>query len=397
MRNLLLAAVSLSAIAGSAHAELRLNQIQVVGTHNSYSQPADPRVFEVMNPLMKPRLDAFMASMTPEMRAKMEDEHPSSVMSDLQSGLQYVHPSLGAQLSSGLRSVELDLNVDHEGGRFLDPLSYRLLKEKGAKDLAPLYTNALREPGLKTLHMVDVDFRSSCPTLRMCLQQMRAWSDANPNHTPVFVLIEPKFQSLTAGIPGSTPLDPFDAKAFAEFDSSIFEIIGRERLVAPDDLRGDHATLEAAALAGAWPTLSQSRGKFVFLMLVPGLNLKTFTPYLEGHPNLEGRAAFVQGTPGMAHTAFMMFDNALTNAKAIPDAVKKGYLVRSRSDIDTGEARVNDVRRRDAALASGAQIVSTDYPSTPNIFGNTYVVKPFTGGARCNPVNAPKACGLAGN
>ena len=133
----------------------------------------------------------------------------------------------------------------------------------------------------------------------------------------MFVLLEPKFNSLAGFAPGATKLIPFDAKAFAEMDASIGEILGRDKVVAPDDLRGQHETLEKAALAGAWPTVGQSRGKFVFLMIVPGMNLTAFKPYLDGHPNLEGRLAFVQGEPGMAHAAFVMVDNALTRGGEI--------------------------------------------------------------------------------
>ncbi len=393
-----LAALALASAAAAAPApgpqpgdQLKLNQIQVVGTHNSYSQPADPRVFAVMKPLIQPTLDGMMKMMPPAMAARMADEHPNPLGADLQAGLEYVHPPIEMQLRAGLRSLEFDLNVDHEGGRFSDPLAYRLLREKGAKDLAPLYSDALKEPGLKTLHAADIDFRSSCPTFRLCLQQMRSWSDANPGHSPVFVLLEPKFKSLAGFAPGATKLIPFDAKAFAEMDASIGEILGRDKVVAPDDLRGEHETLEKAALAGAWPTVGQSRGKFVFLMIVPGMNLAAFKPYLDGHPNLEGRLAFVQGEPGMAHAAFVMVDNALTRGGEIKELVKAGRLVRSRSDIDTYEARQNDPARRDAALASGAQVVSTDYPWAPNIFGNAYAVSPYDGGFRCNPVSGPCA------
>lgn len=389
-RTLHAAALLLAALAGTAQAAhpldgRRLDQIQVVGTHNSYSQPADPRVFEVMDPILRPMLQGMFANMPEAARKVYEDEHPNP-LDDLQAGLEYIHPPIEAQLRMGLRSLEFDLNVDHEGGRFLSPLPYRMLREQGARDLAPLYAEALAEPGLKVLHAVDVDFRSHCPTFRLCLRQLRAWSDANPGHTPVFVLLEPKFQSLVGRAPGATPLDPFDARAFAEMDASIVELLGRERVFAPDDLRGRHPTLEAAALAGGWPMLAQARGKVLFLMIVPGLNLATFAPYLAGTPNLEGRMAFVQGRPGMDHAAFVMIDNALTHAEEIPALVRKGYLVRTRADIDTGEARANDGDRRDAALASGAQIVSTDYPFAPNIFGNGYAVPPFPDGVRANPI-----------
>ncbi len=383
-----LAAIAIAASATAQTPQPRLNQIQVIGTHNSYSQPADPRVFSVMKPMLQPMLDRVFSSLPAKAMAVLRDEHPNPIFEDLQSGLEYIHPPIEAQLRAGLRSLEFDLNVDHEGGRFSNPLPYRILREQGAKDLAPLYDQALAEPGLKVMHAVDVDFRSHCPTFRLCLQQVRAWSDANPGHSPVFILLEPKFQSLAAFAPGATPLDPFDARAFAEMDASIAEVIGRERVITPDDVRGGHDTLEAAALDGGWPTLEEARGKIVFLMIVPGLNLATFAPYMEGHPNLEGRMAFVQGRPGMPHAAFVMIDNVLTHGDEIRDLVSRGYLVRTRSDIDTGEARTNDVARRDAALASGAQIISTDYPFAPNIFANDYVVRPFPGGSRANPVSS---------
>jgi hypothetical protein len=48
--------------------------------------------------------------------------------------------------------------------------------------------------------------------------------------------------------------------------------------------------------------------------------------------------------------------------ETISELVRKGYLVRTRTDADTKEARTGEATRRDAALASGAQLLSTDYP-----------------------------------
>jgi hypothetical protein len=61
-------------------------------------------------------------------------------------------------------------------------------------------------------------------------------------------------------------------------------------------------------------------------------------------------------------------------------------LIRTRADIDTVEVRINDAARREAALASGAQVISTDYLTAPNIFGNAYAVPPFADGWRCSPI-----------
>jgi Phosphoinositide phospholipase C, Ca2+-dependent len=62
-------------------------------------------------------------------------------------------------------------------------------------------------------------------------------------------------------------------------------------------------------------------------------------------------------------------------------------LIRSRTDGDTVQARSGDVKQRDAAMASGAQILSTDYPFNEKASWSGYSVS-FPKGeiARCNPL-----------
>jgi len=373
--------------------ELRLNQIQVIGTHNSYAQPPDLRVMGIMGPRLEAIFSAYVNQMSPEKNAKFKEEHPGLFEMGFVASLGYIHPPLEYQLRVGLRSLELDMYVDREGGRFADPLPYQQLREQGAHDLAPIYDNALKQPGLKVLHISDIDFRSHCPTFRICLTQMRQWSDQNSGHTPVFVMLEPKLPGINKAIPGSADVDAFTEADFDEMDSTIIDVLGRERVVAPDDIRGTAASLEDAVLAlKNWPTLEKSRGKFVFLLLVPGENFKALAGYTNNHPSLKGRMAFMQGRPGMPHTAFVLVDNHLKDPTVIPALVNQGYLVRSRADIDTYEARVNDPERRDKTLASGAHVISTDFFTIPNIYGNGYSVKPFRYGARCNPINTQDDC-----
>ena len=373
--------------------EPRLNQIQVIGTHNSYAQPADPRTMALMGPQLKAIVSGMLAQMSPEQRAKFDEEHPGLLDRGFGPSLRYIHPPLEYQLRAGLRSLEIDLYVDREGGRFADPLPYRMLRQQGARDLAPICSDVLMQPGLKVLHMSDIDFRSHCPSFRICLAQMRQWSDENPDHTPVFVLLEAKMPGLNKAIPGAAAVDAFAEADFNEMDDSIQAVLGRERVITPDDIRGSAPSLEAAVLAGHnWPTLGEARGKFVFLLLVPGENFTALSAYTHNRPSLAGRMAFMQGKPGMPHTAFLMVDNHLQEPTRIPDLVKQGYLVRSRADIDSHEAQVNDTTRRDETLASGAQVISTDFFTAPNIYGNSYSVPPFPGGARCNPVTGSSNC-----
>jgi hypothetical protein len=115
--------------------------------------------------------------------------------------------------------------------------------------------------------------------------------------------------------------------------------------------------------------------------------------YLVGHPVLQGRVIFTNSTVGAPDGAFVKLNNPIPDQGAIQAAVTAGYLVRTRADGDTVEARANDTTVRDAGIASGAQWVSTDFPVAGRAFGTPYFVS-IPGGtpARCNPLNAPTWC-----
>lgn len=372
--------------------ELRLNQIQVVGTHNSYSQGIDPRLMAMAEAVVGPKLLARTSNLTSAAKAAALEYHPNP--GTITQGLNYRYTSLAAQLDAGMRSLEIDINNDPEGGRYAHPAGYAALKAKGITDPLPLDGTDMDKPGLKVFHIADFDVRSSCNLFRTCLVQLRTWSDAHPDHEPIFILVEAKSDPLPI-FSGSTKPLPFDAKAFAEMDASIYDVIGRDHLVTPDAVRGNYPTLEAGVRAHHWPTVEASRGKFVFLLLT-ALDPIALAAYHEGHPNLEGRAAFLRASPGDSYAAFLLMDNATMRAKEIPTLVKQGYLVRARADIETYEARINDTARATQAFRSGAQIVSTDFYKPGNAYGTPYVVRlPGGGAARCNSVNAPTGCTLS--
>jgi hypothetical protein len=115
--------------------------------------------------------------------------------------------------------------------------------------------------------------------------------------------------------------------------------------------------------------------------------------YVDGHPSLEGRVLFTDSSPGQPEAAFMKRNNPVSGFEEIQDLVQRGYIVRTRADADTLEARFGVTGRRDAALESGAQFVSTDYPVPDPDFGTGYFVEiPDGAPARCNPLNAPPGC-----
>lgn len=378
----LLHTASHAADAPGLPSSLKINQLQVLGTHNSYAQGMDPRVEKLFEEKLGDTLTNYVKGMPPAARALFNEEHPNTMTPS--EMLKYAHPGLATQLDAGVRSLEIDVNPDPQGGVYARPVSYTMLRAQGVRDLLPFDDRGLDQPGFKVLHMPDIDFRSSCPTLRLCLGQIRAWSDAHPDHVPLFILVEAKNQDVPI-LPNPTHTVPFTPALFDALDEELVAGIGRERLITPDDVRGGYPTLNQAIRAGNWPTLAKARGKVLFLMITAN-GPATTAAYLQGHPSLKGRAAFMRAEPGEDHAAFLMFDNAQVRAQEIRQYVQQGYLVRTRSDIETYEAKVNNHERANAAFGSGAQIVSTDFEIPGNAYNTDYVVRlPGGAAARCRP------------
>ena len=367
--------------------DLKINEIQVLGTHNSYSLPVDPRLVRLAEPRLA-QLTARIAAMPADRQALFREEHPNPMTpADM---LNYRHRDIPAQLDANIRNPEFDLYPDPVGGLFLKPAGYRVLRAQGVADLLPHDVTGLDQPGFKVLHIPDYDFRSHCPVFQACLAKLRAWSDAHPGHIPLFVMLEAKVDALPL-FPDPTRPVGYDRTRFDELDREILTAIGRDRIITPDDVRAGYPTLNAAIRAHNWPRLSAARGKMLFMISTASGPSGTLS-YLDGHPSLAGRVAGLRGEPGEDHSAYLLLDNALVRGADIRRYVAEGYLVRTRTDIETWEAKTNDRTRADAAFASGAQIVSTDFEDAGNPYGTRYrVVLPGGRAARCNPVLRP-AC-----
>lgn len=302
-------------------------------------------------------------------------------------GLDYHHAPLADQLSGGVRQIEIDVYADSKGGRYAHPAILGMVAKAGLPadpEFDP--EHVMGKPGFKVLHMQDIDVRSTCMTLIACLTDVRDWSKQHPQHLPIFILIETK-EGKDRNLPNAVVPEPFTAPVFDALDKEIRSIFKTDEMITPDDVRGDSATLVEAVHAGRWPTLAQARGKVIFL-----LDQRHVEPiYTKGHPSLRGRVLFTNAQPGAPDAAFTEENDG--SREEIDALVKQGYLVRTRTDESTDQARTNDTTRRDLALSSGAQMISTDYPPSEPSQWTKYVVE-FPDGlvARCNPVTKPVGC-----
>lgn len=345
-RSALLLLLALAAGASAAPRALRINDVLAVGTHNSYKLP-----------MPEARLQA-LASQQP----------------DMAQALDYAHRPLAEQLEHGARQLELDVNFDPQGGHYA----------AGSAD------PDLQRPGFKVLHMPGLDNASSCTRLLQCLRQLRAWSDAHPRHAPILLLFNAK-DDQNARLGGIDALR-FDAAAFDALDAEIRTVLGPEKLIVPDDVQAGYPTLREAVLAGNWPALEQARGRFLFALdEVPA----KVALYRGDRRSLQGRVFFVNTDADSPAAAYMTLNDPIGQAIQIRRAVQQGFIVRTRADAETREARTGDTRRREAALGSGAQYVSTDYLWPDPRFGTGYQVPLPQGTAvTCNPVRA-NHCGMA--
>ncbi|GAA4072563.1 phosphatidylinositol-specific phospholipase C1-like protein [Actinomadura miaoliensis] len=347
------------ASAGRAE-ELTLNRIQSIGTHNSYHAEPNAREFALIS--------AFAGTQA--------------------NGLQYTHVPLGRQFAGqNVRQIELDIWADPDGGRFARPL----IRPLTGQSLE--YDPRMREKGTKVLHIRDIDYHSTCVSFVECLTAVRDWSRANPSHVPIAILVEFK-DTLELSLPDSFPLPPYrwTRARMLGLEEEIRSVFSADDLITPDDVRDDGLTLEQSVLRNGWPSLDAVRGKVMFLMDNAGSYRDR---YVEGNPGLEGRILFTSSEPGRPDAAFVKRNDAVGSAEEIRSLVRSGYIVRTRADADTAQARSGDTSVRDAALASGAQWVSTDYP-VPGIadrFGTGYYAAlPGFAAARCNPVLTSDGC-----
>jgi hypothetical protein len=338
---------------------VHINQIQVVGSHNSYH-----------------------AGFGPSERKLLGQLNPKALRA-----LDYSHAPLGEQLSGGVRQIEIDVFADTKGGRFAHINFDDRVAAAGLPADPPFNADhVMDKPGFKVMHMQGLDQRSNCQTFVICLTAVRGWSKAHPGHLPIFILVETK-EGVVHEIPDAPLPERFTPAIFDLLDAEIRSVFKPGEFITPDEVRGSHETLNEAIKTSGWPTLQKARGRVIFLMDQRPVE----AIYTDGHPSLRGRILFTNAEPGLPDAAFTEQNDG--SRAAIDDLVRQGYLVRTRTDEGTEAARTNDTTRRDLALSTGAQMLSTDYPmSEPSQWTSYFVGIPGGLVARCNPLNKPAGC-----
>ena len=334
--------------------ELRLNDIQMVGSHNSYRTGIAPAILAYLGETRRDAVHAF----------------------------RYGNPPLASQLALGIRQIELDTFADPQGGRFADPMGERIAP-------SGLDRKTMAQPGFKVMHIPGLDYAVNCATLVACLEDVRDWSLSNPRHSPVFITIDSKDYPFS--FPGAIVPLRLSPELLDDLDREIRSVFPPNMLITPDDVRGSSPTLRGSVLHGGWPSLAASRGK---VMIIFDVGTRTADSYRRGHPSLRGRAMFSLYPETDAEAATIIVQNPRASVGHIQKLVKQGFIVRTRSDADMVEGRRQDFTGWHAARNSGAQMISTDYSPRPGGPAPASFRFSFPGGelVRCNPVRVPGNC-----
>jgi hypothetical protein len=138
---------------------MSLNQVQVLGTHNSYHIQPDPVLINLY-----------------------------VLFDETAIQWEYTHRPLDEQFELlGIRQIELDVYADPMGGLYAAAFGFQLLENDFEARIPEL-----EAPGIKVLHVQELDFDTTCQLLVECLAVVKGWSDASPGHLPIVILIEAK-------------------------------------------------------------------------------------------------------------------------------------------------------------------------------------------------------------
>lgn len=300
---------------------VRLNHLQVIGTHNSYHVAPD---------------------VAPPIPAEMN----------------YTQPPIRDQLQTyGVRQLELDVWETDDGV-------------------------------FNCYHGMLVDEGSRCRDLRDCLVAAKAWSDEHPRHVPLVFIMEVK-QVFAVDSPDNQA-QVLASGFFDDLEGLFRDVFGRDRILTPDDVRGDAATLRQALVQTGWPTLGAVRGKSMFVLNTTSERIGIMDAYLAKYPGLKGALLFAKKDTNDDWGAILELNNVTRDADAIRAGLAANYLVRGAADgIGWDEAK--DRELAPLTPPAGIHWINTDFlTKQPD---HEYVFSwPFPHPVRCNPVTAPPEC-----
>jgi hypothetical protein len=282
---------------------LRLNEVQVLATHNSFK--AMPNMY----------INGFVELFGGERTRKG----------------QYGLPKLYDQLDSGIRGLEIDVTM-YDGK-------------------------------ITTVHDPITDWRTNTTDFRLALEEIRLWSDNNPNHYPLNIMVQVRDQWS----PFTTKYSALGEEGISDLDALFEEVFGGN-IITPAIVKGDADSLREAVTTTGWPLVTDCMGKVYFTLLFS--DQENLDYYVALDPEFETQNGFIMTNPKEMeienYTAVILADDPF--GEGYSELVEEGYLLRTRID----EQWTHPEDRRAAAIALGSVILATDYPKN-NSYPDGYI------------------------
>ena len=280
--------------------DVRINEIAVLGTHNSYQTLATA--------------------------PKRTLEKVRSILSSGEKGgnRNFEMDTLTQQLENGVRNLEIDIETVDDG-----------------ENISFIVT-----------HNPITDNVSSAYDFSKGLEEIALWSDNNPNHLPVYLLIEPK-----GDVDNINNMKNFSLEYALELDNIFRKVLG-DRLLTPETVKSDFNTLEEMRMADSWPTLKEAAGKIIVLLHPCAVTEE----YINTDTSLSSQAMFPMlrfEDIDKPYASFILDNEPETATENNKITVtQKKLMVRTRADNypDFNEEKYNCTDN------CGSHIITTDYP-----------------------------------
>lgn len=182
--------------------EIKLNEIQILASHNSYKKRGVP-----LGKLFVGLGDSFEEA----------------------NALNYGYQDLTAQFKLGVRSMEFDLR--------------------------------LRKTSFMLTHVPLVDNSSVAPDFSLALEEMKLYSTHNPNHLPIIILMEIKDDWMIL----DHALQVMDTSDLERLDDLIRLKLG-DSLVTPSHMIHEGMSLKETIQTVGWPSLQSLLGKIMIVL-----------------------------------------------------------------------------------------------------------------------------------
>ena len=230
--------------------------------------------------------------------------------------------------------------------------------------------------GLRVFH-TNLDPSSNCLGFVGCMQVLLDWSLANPHHAPLWIFIEPKDEPFLVEELGILQM----------IQDEINLTWPAELQITPADVQGNVSDLRTAVTTVGWPTVEESRGKVVFVLL-DKTEIRDY--YVSQNPTLLNQSMFAIVEENHSLASVISFVNPETHGDRLRNASEMGFMVRTRPDVATVEAQEVNYTRFELAMLTGANFITTDFPGSD--LEVEYAIWLPQGPVMCNPQTAPSHC-----